>query len=129
MIGHCFFRQAARMQVSFDVAVYRNGLAQKYLAELLAAAKSVERIVERKFRHGEDIPPPEREAATSAMWLAYEQVAIFCPEGLRRDAWKYADALAGAAKKTPQERPERLLAQPKDTLLKTARDELRLDLD
>ena len=56
----------------------------------------VERIVERKFRHGEDIPPAERGAATSAM----------CHRGTQSNAGAEDDnddtsSTPAPAKKTP----------------------------
>lgn len=93
-LEHAKLRHAARGRVNaLSVAVFRD---------FLAACKEVERIGER--REAGDAPDSEYiRTRTSAMWLRWEEVAVFCAPSIQPPSLDFVAALQLVAWHSPDE--------------------------
>lgn len=70
----------------------RHAEMRAMFRDFLSAAKGPERMVERKLT-GSEIPWEEMGDLTDLMWLAYQQMAAFCPTPVVTAAKAYMDAI------------------------------------
>ncbi|MFF0630873.1 hypothetical protein ACFYTS_00055 [Nocardia sp. NPDC004151] len=102
------------------IAVGRvNALSIAVFRDMLAATKAVERLAERR-RDGETLDGIDVPAATSEMWLRWQEVAVFCPRDIRDAALPFVQALYSAAYHQVPEPWELYLDRPRAALFDVA---------
>ncbi|MGW4351335.1 hypothetical protein ACWELJ_04515 [Nocardia sp. NPDC004582] len=102
------------------VAIGRvNALSIAVFRDMLAAGKKVELIVERR-ENGETLDDSDVSAATSAMWLRWQEVAVFCPRAIRDAALPFVEVLHKGAHNKLDESLDRNLTGPRATLFEIA---------
>ena len=96
-----------------------NALAVTVFREYLAVTKAVERLSE--LREAGAIPGDEETfAATNKMWLAVQEVQVFCPAAVYGPAQHFVDSLQFVVWHRPHEPVSDYLASPRNELFAVA---------
>lgn len=84
--------QLERERLRHSVRGRVNALSVTVFREFLAACKQVEQLGERR-EMDEQLDEDDIRAATSQMFLRWEEVKIFCDPRIEGSAWKFVEAL------------------------------------
>lgn len=98
-------RRTARLErekLSHAVRGRVNALSVAVFREFLAACKKVERVGERR-EAGEELDSEHVRVRTSAMWLRWEEVVVFCDSAVERPSRDIVNALQRVAWHAPGE--------------------------
>jgi hypothetical protein len=97
-------RRTARLErekLSHAVRGRVNALSVTVFREFLAACKEVERIGERR-EAGDTLDNDDVRTRTSAMWLRWEEVVVFCDSAVERPSREFVTALQRVAWRPPE---------------------------
>jgi hypothetical protein len=97
-------RRAARLErekLSHAVRGRVNALSVTVFREFLAACKEVERLGERR-EAGDKLDGEHVRGRTSAMWLRWEEVVVFCDSAVEQPSRQFVNAVQRVAWHTPE---------------------------